>query len=87
MGKSASNGTKIDGSNRICCDYIKFNQVLVKDSYPMARIKDIFTTLHNAKYFSTLDMKSLYHQIAIVHENREKTAFCTRTALHYITLH
>ena len=73
---------KKDGSIRICCDYRKFNQVLVKDSYPMSRIEEIFATLHNAKYFSTLDLKSSYHQIAIVPEDREKTAFCTRTALY-----
>ena len=72
---------KRDGTHRICIDYRKLNKALVKDSYPLPRIEDIFATLGKSKFFSTLDLKSGYHQISIAPEDREKTAFCTRTSL------
>ena len=73
---------KRDGTQRICIDYRKINQVLVKDSHPLPRIDDIFATLGNSKYFSTLDLKSGYHQISVAPKDREKTAFCTSTSLY-----
>ena len=72
---------KRDGTHRICIDYRKFNKALVKDSYPLPIIEDIFATLGKSKFFSTLDLKSGYHQISIAPEDREKTVFCTRTSL------
>ena len=63
---------KRDGTQRICIDYRKINQVLVKDSHPLPRIDDIFATLGNSKYFSTLDLKSGYHQISVAPKDREK---------------
>ena len=72
---------KRDGTHRICIYYRKLNKALVKDSYPLPRIEDIFATLGKSKFFSTLDLKSGYHQISIAPEDREKTAFCTRTSL------
>ena len=68
---------KRDGTHRICIDYRKLNKALAKDSYPLPRIEDIFATLGKSKFFSTLDLKSGYHQISIAPEDREKTAFCT----------
>ena len=49
---------KRDGTHRICIDYRKLNKALVKDSYPLPRIEDIFATLGKSKFFSTLDLKS-----------------------------
>ena len=72
---------KRDGTHRICIDYRMLNKALVKDSYPLPRIEDIFATLGKSNLFSTLDLKSGYHQISIAPEDREKTAFCTRTSL------
>ncbi len=73
---------KKDGTHRCVIDYRRLNQSLVKDSYPLPRIEDIFATLGTAKYFSTLDLKSGYHQISVHPNDREKTAFCTRTGLY-----
>ena len=72
---------KRDGTQRICIDYRRLNQSLVKDSFPLPRIEDLFATLGKAKYFSCLDLKSGYWQIELAPEDREKTAFCTRTQL------
>ena len=72
---------KKDGSQRICIDYRKLNQTLVKDSFPLPRIEDLFATLGKARFFSCLDLKSSYWQIEMAPQDREKTAFCTRTQL------
>ena len=72
---------KKDGTLRVCIDFRQFNQVLVKDSFPLPRVEDLFATLGKAKFFSSLDLKSGYWQMELAPEDREKTAFCTRTQL------
>ena len=72
---------KRDSTYRVCIDYRKLNAIIRKDSYPLPRIDDLFSMLGKAKYFSCIDLKSGYYQIEIAPEDREKTAFCTRTQL------
>ena len=66
---------KKDGSIRLCIDYRKLNDETISDAFPLPRIEDSFDLLAGAKYFSTLDLGSGYHQIAMAPEDREKTAF------------
>ena len=72
---------KRDGSKRICIDYRAVNRVLVKNSYPLPRIDDLFAMLGKAKYFTSLDFKSGYWQIAVRPEDRAKTAFTCHRGL------
>ena len=62
---------------RMCLDYRLLNSVTLGDSYPLPLISDILDQLGNAKYFSTLDLKSGYHQIQLREEDKAKTAFST----------
>ena len=41
----------------------------------MPRVKDIFAKLGKAKFFTTLDLRSGYHHIALNDETIKKTAF------------
>ena len=68
---------KKDGTARICVDYRKLNDVTKKDAHPLPRIDDIFDALRGAKYFSTLDLASGYHQVAVAPQDQEKTGFVT----------
>ena len=68
---------KKNGSIRLCVDYRRLNSKTVKDAYPLPRIEESFNALAGAKYFTTLDLASGYHQIAMDPKDQNKTAFTT----------
>ena len=68
---------KKDGSIRLCVDYRRLNSKTVKDAYPLPRIEESFNALAGSKYFTTLDLASGYHQIAMDPKDQDKTAFTT----------
>ena len=68
---------KMDGTARFCVDYRRRNYVTKKDVHPLPRIDDIFDALRGAKYFSTLDLASGYHQVPVDKSDQEKTGFVT----------
>lgn len=73
---------KKDQTLRFCIDYRKLNSVTKRDVYPLPRIDDTLDRLRDAKYFSSLDLKSGYWQIEVDERDREKTAFVTPDGLY-----
>lgn len=73
--------SKKDGTTRFCVDYRKLNDITKKDSYPLPRIDDTLDRLAHTKWFSTLDLKSGYWQVAMDEEDKEKTAFSAGNGL------
>lgn len=68
---------KKDGSKRLCVDFRKLNEQTVKSRFPLPLIEDLFDYLKGAKWFTSLDLISGYHQISVRYKDRPKTAFVT----------
>lgn len=66
---------KKDGSTRICVDYRKLNEKIIKNRFPMPIIDDQLDKLHGAKVFSTLDLKNGFFHVAIEESDVKFTAF------------
>ncbi|MBW0543452.1 hypothetical protein O181_083167, partial [Austropuccinia psidii MF-1] len=66
---------KPDGSYRWVVDFRNLNKVSKPDAYPMPKVNDILDSLRDAKYLSSLDLKSAYFQIPLTEDSKEKTAF------------
>ena len=60
---------------RMCVDFRQLNLRTKKDSYALPRVEDILNALSGNKYFTILDMKSGYHQIELLEQHKERTAF------------
>ena len=52
---------KKDGGFRICVDNSQLNKETVKDQYLLPHIAEIFTELHSAPCFLSLDLLMGYH--------------------------
>ena len=64
-----------DGTTRFCIDYRRLYQFTLPDSHPLPRIDDTLDALGGSCWFSTLDLKSRFHQVNIAEEDRQKSAF------------
>ena len=67
---------------RLVIDYRQLNKIISPDKFPLPRIDDILDTLGRAKYFSTLELKSGFHQIPLNTDSKKYTALSTNTG-HY----
>lgn len=68
---------KKDGSLRMVIDYRALNAVTIRNRYPLPRIDDMIDRMAGKTIFSSLDLHSGYHQIAIKPEDIPLTAFNT----------
>ncbi|KAG1282954.1 hypothetical protein G6F66_011024 [Rhizopus arrhizus] len=69
---------KKDGTLRMCIDYRAVNTLTQRLNTPLPRIDECLDRLGGAKYFSSIDLKSGYHQVRIKEGDVAKTAFNTR---------
>ena len=72
---------KKDGSLRLCVDYRALNDITIKDRFPLLRIAGTLNQIRGAKYFTRLDLRSVYNLIRIKDGDEWKTAFRTRYGL------
>ena len=71
------------GKRRMVFDYSRtVNRYTQLDVYPLTLIEDIVAKLAKYKVFSTIDLKSVYHQIQLNPRDREFAAFQSGNDLH-----
>ena len=54
---------KHDEILQLCTDYKCLSRVIVKNKYPLPRIKDLFDQLRGSKYYTKIDLHTGYHQL------------------------
>ena len=61
---------------RLVIDYSQtINRFTYLDAYPLPSIEEIINKVSQAKFFSTIDLKSAYHQVPIRESEKQYTAF------------
>ncbi|GFT91870.1 retrovirus-related Pol polyprotein from transposon gypsy [Nephila pilipes] len=66
---------KKDETSRMCIDYRKLNQKLVKDKFPLSLIEDVLDTLQEAKVYSTLDLRNGFFRVSVDEDCRKFMPF------------
>ena len=56
-------------------DFRSLNEVVKIEGFPLPRIDDILTSLGGSEVFSSLDLRSAFHQVKLDEESKELTAF------------
>ena len=59
-----------NGKICMCVDMRDPNRAVVPDSHPLPLIEDVLAELRGSKMYSTLDLKSAYHQLELHEESR-----------------
>lgn len=67
---------------RLVVDYRQLNTKLIPDKFPLPRVDETLDSLGSAKYFSTLDLRSGFHQIPLAQDSRRYAEFSTDSG-HY----
>ena len=69
---------KKDGTLRLCVDYRKLNEIIVKNKYLLSNINELQDKLFEAIYFTKLNLKRAYNLIRMKTREEWKTTFRTR---------
>ena len=77
---------KANGELRPVIDYREINKAIEPVLFPLPRISDMLNSLGKAKYLSSFDLASAFHQCSIKVADRPKTAFTYNNTKYEFTL-
>jgi len=72
---------KKEGSLCLVQDYQKLNEIMIKNSYPLPLVSDVLTRLHNAEWFTTLDLCWGFKNVCLKEGDEWKAAFSMNQGL------
>lgn len=71
---------------RICGDYsVSINKDLKVDSYPLPKISELCSSLHDCRYFTKIDLSNSYNQFLLDDKSQEYTCINTHKGLFVYT--
>ncbi|GBO01669.1 Retrovirus-related Pol polyprotein from transposon 297, partial [Araneus ventricosus] len=72
---------KSDGSFRLVADLRKLNSKTIPDNFPLPKIDEMIDQLSGAKFFSTMDLTSGFHQMSMHPDHMHYTGIATEFGL------
>src|SRR5258706_6100275 len=72
---------KKEGSLCLVQDYRKLNEITIKNSHPLPLVSNVLTRLHNAEWFTTLDLCWGFNNVCLKEGDEWKAAFSTNQEL------
>ena len=72
---------KKDGTYRLVVEYRGLNKQIPRTCWPLPRTNEVFDSLEENRYFSSIDSSLGYFQMAIAEESQNLTAFITPLGL------
>ena len=71
---------------RMAIDYSQtINKFTPLDAFPLPRINELINDIAQYRFFSTIDLRSAYHQVPLKDEDKPYTAFEARNGLYQFT--
>src|SRR5258708_340222 len=70
-----------EGSLHLVQDYRKLNKITIKNSYLLPLVSDMLTRLHDAEWFTTLDLHWGFNNVHLKEGDKWKAAFSTNQGL------
>lgn len=77
---------KDDGSIRLCLDPRDLNKCILKKYYEIPTINDLKSQIGNSKFFSVLDLKESFWQIALTEDSKKYCTFSTIYGSYYFNV-
>ncbi|GBN55760.1 Retrovirus-related Pol polyprotein from transposon 17.6 [Araneus ventricosus] len=72
---------KADGSHRLVADLRKLNEKTIPDNFPLPNLTEMVDMLSGAKYFSSMDLTSGFHQLKMHPSSAHLTGISTEFGL------
>ena len=69
---------KPGGDVRFCVDYRRLNELTVKDAYSIPLIEETLAQLKNAKVFTKIDIRQVFHKLQMAADSEDYTTFSCR---------
>lgn len=66
---------------RLCLDMRKANTAVIRERHVIPKFDEILPELHQAKYFSKIDLREGYHQLLLHPDSRDITTFATHEGI------